>query len=73
MYMLHDEGGKFTSPYPEPRGKPIQFRLPKSMDEKMRAKVARELGKPTGDLTTYDIRMWIEKAIDHELHSTLLK
>ena len=71
--MLHDSTGRFASPYPEPRGKPIQFRLPKSMDESMRAAVARSLGKPVSEVSTYDIRMWIEGAIQQRLHSKVIR
>lgn len=71
--MLHDKTGKFMSPYSEPRAKPIQFRLPTSLDARMRQVVARSKGKSTSELSTADIREWVEEAIDQKLRSKVIR
>lgn len=52
-------GGKFGSPYKEPRGKAIALRLPQSLDEAVRA--------AAGD----DLKSWIEDAIALKLKQEL--
>lgn len=52
-------GGKFGSPYKEPRGKAIALRLPQSLDEAVRA--------AAGD----NLKSWIEDAIALKLKQEL--
>lgn len=53
--------GKFSSTYSEPRGKPIAFRLPASLD----ADVRRAAGN--------DVNKWIKELIVEKLRSSTSK
>ena len=65
MQQPRTKKGKFGSPYPERRGKPISIRLPESLDQQLRELVGWQSSADNPKL-----KQWLEEAISDKLQST---